>query len=57
MAGRRREHGPISRAKLRRRALAAKHRDLVAQDQQLEVLGVQATATPNECAQQALNAI
>jgi hypothetical protein len=24
----------------------------VAQDQQLEVLGVQATATPNECAQQ-----
>jgi hypothetical protein len=52
IAGRRREHGPISRAKLRRRALAAQHRDLVAQDQQLEVLGVQATATPNECAQQ-----
>ena len=51
-AGRRREHGPMSRAKLRRRALAAQHRDLVAQDQQLEVLGVQATATPNECAQQ-----
>ena len=52
MAGRRREQGPISYAKLRRRALAAQHRDLVAQDQQLEVLGVQATATANECAQQ-----
>jgi hypothetical protein len=52
VAGRCREQGPISCAKLRRRALAAQHRDLVAQDQQLEVLGVQATATPNECAQQ-----
>ena len=52
MAGRRREQGPISCAKLWPRALAAQHRDLVAQDHQLEVLGVQATATPNECAQQ-----
>jgi hypothetical protein len=52
MAGRRREQGPISCAKLRRRTPAAQHRDLVAQDQQLEDLGVQATATPNECAQQ-----
>jgi hypothetical protein len=52
MAGRRCEQGPINCAKLRRRALAAQHRDLVAQDQQLELLGVQATATPNECAQQ-----
>jgi hypothetical protein len=52
MAGRRREQGPISCAKLRPRALAAQHSDLVAQDEQLEVLGVQATTTPNECAQQ-----
>jgi hypothetical protein len=52
MTGRRREQGPISCAKLWPRALAAQHRDLVAQDHQLEVLGVQATATPNECAQQ-----
>ena len=51
-AGRRREQGPNSCAKLSRRALAAQHRDLAAQDQQLEVLGVQATATPNESAQQ-----
>jgi hypothetical protein len=50
MAGRRREQRPISCAKLRRRALAVQHRDLVAHDQQLEVLGVQATATPNQCA-------
>jgi hypothetical protein len=52
MAGRRREQGAISCAKPRPRALASHHRDLVAQDNQLEVLGVQATATPNECAQQ-----
>jgi hypothetical protein len=52
MAGCRREQGPISCAKLRPRALAAQHSNLVAQDQQLEVLGVQATTTPNECAQQ-----
>ena len=52
MAGRRREQGPISGAKLRPRDLAAQHLELVAQDQQLEVLDVQATTTPNECAQQ-----
>jgi hypothetical protein len=52
MAGRRREQGPISGAKLWPRDLAAQHLELVAQDHQLEVLGVQATATPNECAQQ-----
>ena len=37
MAGRRREQGPISCAKLWPRALAAQHRDLVAQDHQLDL--------------------
>jgi hypothetical protein len=52
VARRRREQSPISTAKLRPRHLATQHRDLVAQDQQLEVLGVQATATPNERSKQ-----
>jgi hypothetical protein len=52
MAGRRREQGPISCAKLRPHALAGQHSDLVAQDQELEVLGVQATTPPNECTRQ-----
>ena len=52
LAGRRREQGPISGAKPRPRDLAGQHLKLVAQDQQLDVLGVQATATRNECAQQ-----
>ena len=56
MAGRRREQGTISTAELRPRDLATEHLELVAQDQQLEVLDVQATTTANECAQQALNA-
>ena len=48
MAGRRREQGTISGAKLRPRDLAAQNLELVAQDQQLDVLYVQATTTPNE---------
>jgi hypothetical protein len=53
MAGRRPEQGTISTAELRPRDLATEHLELVAQDQQLEVLDVQATTTPNERAQQA----
>ena len=45
VAGRRREQGTISGAKLRPRDLAAQNLELVAQDQQLDVLDVQATAT------------
>ena len=56
MAGRRREQGTISGAKPRPRDLAAQHLELVAQDQQLDVLDVQATATPNERAQRGLTA-
>jgi hypothetical protein len=41
VAGRRREQRPIRRAKLRPRDLAAEDFELVAQDQQLEVLDVQ----------------
>ena len=52
LAGRRREQGTISGAKLRPRDLAAQDLELVAQDEQLDVLDVQATATPNERAQQ-----
>ena len=52
MAGRRREQGTISGAKLRPRDLAAQNLELVAQDQQLDVLHVQATTTPNERAEQ-----
>ena len=52
MAGRRREQGTISGAKLRPRHLAAQDVQLVAQDQQLDVLDVQATTTPNQCAEQ-----
>ena len=52
MAGRRREQGTISGAKLRPRHLATQNLELVAQDQQLDVLDVQATATPNQCSEQ-----
>jgi hypothetical protein len=52
MAGRRRKQATISRAKLRARHLAAQNLELVAQDQQLDVLDVHAAATPNERAQQ-----
>jgi hypothetical protein len=51
VARRRREQGTISGAKPRPRDLAAQDLELVAQDQQLDVLDVQATTTPNECAQ------
>jgi hypothetical protein len=50
--GRRRKQATISRAKLRARHLAAQNLELVAQDQQLDVLDVHAAATPNERAQE-----
>ena len=50
MAGRRREQGTISGAKLWARDLAAQNLELVAQHEQLDVLYIQATATANECA-------
>jgi hypothetical protein len=52
MAGRRREQRPINSAKLRPRHLATENLKLVAQDQQLEVLDVQATATADERSEQ-----
>jgi hypothetical protein len=52
MASRRRQQGPIRGAKLRPRELAAQDLELVAQDQHLDVLDVQATTTPNERSQQ-----
>jgi hypothetical protein len=52
VAGRRREQGTISGAKLRPRDLATQNIELVAQDQQLDVLDVQATTSPNQCAEQ-----
>jgi hypothetical protein len=52
VAGRRREQGTITRAKLRPSDLSTQNLQLVAQDQQLDVLDIQATATPNERAQQ-----
>ena len=52
MAGRRREQGPISGAKLRPRAMTTQDLELVAQDQQLQVFDVQATTTPNERTEQ-----
>jgi hypothetical protein len=55
VAGRRREQGTISGAKLRPRDLAAQNIDLVAQNQQLDVLDVQATTTPNQSAEQSPN--
>ena len=51
MARGRREQGTVRGAKLRPRDLATQDLDLVAQDGQLDVLDVQATATANECAQ------
>jgi hypothetical protein len=52
VAGRRREQGTISGAKLRPRDLAAQNIELVAPDQQLDVLDVQATTSPNQCTEQ-----
>ena len=51
LARRRREQGTVRGAKLRPRDLATEDLELVAQDEQLEVLDVQATATANERAQ------
>jgi predicted N-acetyltransferase YhbS len=51
-AARRHEQRAISGTKLRPRDLAAQDLELVAQDEQLDVLHVQATATPNERPQQ-----
>jgi hypothetical protein len=56
LARRRREQGTISGAKPRARDLAAQDVDPVTQDEQLDVLDVQATTTANECAQQGRNA-
>jgi hypothetical protein len=52
MARRRREQGTVRGAKLRPRDLATEDLDLVAKDEQLDVLDVQATATANKCPQQ-----
>jgi hypothetical protein len=52
MARRRRQQGTIRGTKLRPRHLAAQDLELVAQDQQLDVLDVQTAATPNERSQQ-----
>ena len=51
MARRRREQGTVRGAKLRPRDLAAEDLELVAQDEQLDVLDVQATTTANDYAQ------
>ena len=55
MASRRRQQGTIRGAKLRPRHLATQYLELVAQDQQLDVLDVQPTATSDDRAQQAPN--
>jgi hypothetical protein len=52
VAGRRREQAAISGAKLRPRHLAAQDLELVTQNEQLDVLDVQATTSPNERSQQ-----
>jgi hypothetical protein len=51
VAGRRREHGPISGAKLRSRDLTPENLKLVARDQQLDVLRVK-TTRPKQHAEQ-----
>jgi hypothetical protein len=48
VAGRRREQGTIRGAKPRTRDLPAQHLKLVAQDQELDVLDIEATATADE---------
>jgi hypothetical protein len=48
VAGRRREQGTIRGAKPRTRDLPAQHLKLVAHDQELDVLDVEATATADE---------
>ena len=52
MASRRRQQGTIRGTKVRPRHLATQYLELVAQDQQLDVLDVQTAATPNERSQQ-----
>jgi hypothetical protein len=49
LARRRREQGTVRGAKLRPRDLATEDLEIVAQDEQLDVPDVQATATANEC--------
>jgi hypothetical protein len=51
VAGRRRKQGTISDPTPRPRHLTLQHLELVAQNQQLKVLDVQATTTPNERSQ------
>jgi hypothetical protein len=50
VAGRRGEQGTISGAKLWPRDVAAQNLALVAQNEQVDVLYIQATETANECA-------
>jgi hypothetical protein len=52
VAGRRREQGTISGAKLRPRDFATQNVQFVTQDQELEVLDIQTTATANEHSEQ-----
>jgi hypothetical protein len=52
VAGRRRQQRTIRGAKVRPRHLAAHDLELVTKDEQLDVLDVQPTATPNERSQQ-----
>jgi hypothetical protein len=56
MARRRRQQGTIRGAKLRPRDVATEDLARVAQDEQLDVLDVQATATTNQCRSRARNA-
>jgi hypothetical protein len=48
VAGRRREQGTIRGTKVRPRHLAAENLELVAKDEQLDLLDVQTAASPNE---------
>ena len=52
MANRRRQQGTIRGTKGRPRHLAAQELELVAKDEQLDVLDVQTAATPSERSQQ-----
>ena len=50
--GRGRKQRPIRPVEFRPRNLAAQNLELVTQHQQLDILQVQAAATPNKCAKQ-----
>jgi hypothetical protein len=52
MPGRGRKQRPIRRFELRPLNLAAQNLELVTQHQKLDVLQIQAAATPNKCAKQ-----